>query len=155
MMEAGSRRQRTGKAEMSEKARGKRKAAETDDEGVEDEGKTIGERKRRRVTVRDLEETDWVKKVTGFMDRMAEWEERRELREARQEERNKKVLVLTDRMVNRLERTVNRMERLVELTKEVVAELREDGGEEPEDGNGGEKPDGEDDVDGEDEGMED
>ena len=129
---------------MSEKAKGKRKVTETDDEGAEDKEKTDEGRKRRRVTVRDPEETDWVKKVTGFMDRMAEWEERRELREARQEERNKKVLVLTDRMVNRLERTVNRMERLVELAKEVVAELREDGREEPENGDGGEKPDGED-----------
>ena len=36
------------------------------------------------------------------------------------------------------------MERLVELTKEVVAELRKDGREEPENGDGGEKPDGED-----------
>ena len=42
------------------------------------------------------------------------------------------------------------MERLVELTKEVVAELREDGEGEPENGDGGEKPDGEDDADGED-----
>ena len=141
MMEIGSRKRRVEQTEMSEKAKGKRKVTETDDEGAEDKDEG---RKRRWVTVRDPEETDWVKKVTGFMDRMAEWEERRELREARQEERNKKVLVLTDRMVNRLERTVNRMERLVELAKEVVAELREDGREEPENGDGGEKPDGED-----------
>ena len=79
---------------------GKRKATETDDEGAENEEKTDGGRKRRRVTVKDPEETNWVKKITGFMDQMAEWEERRELREARQEERSKKVLVLTDRMVN-------------------------------------------------------
>ena len=61
---------------MSEKAKGKRKATETDDEGAENEEKTDGGRKRRRVTVKDPEETDWVKKITGFMDRMAEWEER-------------------------------------------------------------------------------
>ena len=58
---------------MSEKAKGKRKVTETDDEGAEDKDEG---RKRRRVTVRDPEETDGVKKVTGFMDRMAEWEER-------------------------------------------------------------------------------
>ena len=45
------------------------------------------------------------------------------------------------------------MERLVVLTKEVLAELREDGEEEPEDGNGGGKADGEDNVEGEDEDM--
>ena len=48
---------------MSEKARGKRKATEMDDEGAENEEKTDGGRKRRRVTVKDPEETDWVKKV--------------------------------------------------------------------------------------------
>ena len=68
---------------MSEKAKGKRKVTETDDEGAEDKDEG---RKRRWVTVRDPEETDWVKKVTGFMDRMAEWEERRELREATEQE---------------------------------------------------------------------
>ena len=139
---------------MSEKAKGKRKVTETDDEGAGNEEKTDGGRKRRQVTVKDPEETDWVRKVTEFMGQMEEWEERRELMEARQEERNRKVLVLTDRMVNRLEWTVNRMERLVELTKEVVAELREDGREEPENGDGGEKTDGEDDADGVDEDME-
>ena len=131
---------------MSEKAKGKRKVTETDDEGAENEEKTDGERKRRRVTVKDPEETDWVKKVTGFMDRMAEWEKRREAREARQEDRSQRMMVMVDRMTNR-------MERLVVLTKEVLAELREDGEEEPEDGNGGGKADGEDDVEGEDEDM--
>ena len=43
---------------MSEKVQGKRKAVETDDEGAEDKEKTDGERKRRRVTVKDPEETD-------------------------------------------------------------------------------------------------
>ena len=50
--------------EMSEKAKGKRKVTETDDEGAEHEEKTDGGRKRRRVTVKDPEETDWVRKVT-------------------------------------------------------------------------------------------
>ena len=64
MMEVGSRKRRTEKTEMSEKAKGKRKVTETDDEGAEHEEKTDGGRKRRRVTVRDPEETDWVQRVT-------------------------------------------------------------------------------------------
>ena len=66
------------RTEMSEKAKEKRKATETDDEGAENEEKTDGGRKRRRVTVNDPEETDWVRKVTEFMGRMEEWEKRRE-----------------------------------------------------------------------------
>ena len=116
-----------GKAEMSEKAKGKWKATETDDERAEAEEKTDGGRKRRRVTVKDPEEAGWVWKMTGFMDRMAEWEKWREAREARQEDRTQKMVVMMDRMVNRAER-------LVVLTKEVLAELKEDGEEEPEDG---------------------
>ena len=73
---------------MSEKAKGKRKVTETDDEGAEDRDEG---RKQRRVTVRDLEETDWVKKVTGFMDRMAEWEERARREQQRVEEERKKT----------------------------------------------------------------
>ena len=44
---------------MSEKAQGKRKVTETDDEGADDKEKAEadGGRKRRRVTVRDPEET--------------------------------------------------------------------------------------------------
>ena len=147
MTEVGSRKRRTEKTEMSEKAKGKRKAAETDDERAEDEGKTDGERKRRWVTVRDPEETDWVRRAVEFMGRMEEWEKRREAREARQEDRSQRMMVMVDRMTNQ-------MERLVVLTKEVLAELREDGEGEPEDENGSGKADGEDDADGEDEDME-
>ena len=135
------------KTEMSEKAKGKWKAAETDDEGAEDEGKTDGGWKRRWVTVRDPEETDWVKRMTEFMGRMEEWEKRREARESRQEDRAQRMMVMMDRMANQ-------MERLVVLTKEVLAELREDGEEEPEDRNRGRKTDGDDDADGEDEVIE-
>ena len=63
---------------MSEKAKGKRKVTETDDEGAENEEKTDRGQKRRRVMVRDPEETDWVWRVTEFMGRMEEWEKRRE-----------------------------------------------------------------------------
>ena len=112
---------------MSEKAQGKRKAAETDDEGAEDKEKTDGGRKRRWVMVRDPEETDWVKRIMEFMGRMEEWEKRREARESRQEDRAQRMMVMMDRMVNQ-------MERLVVLTKEVLAELREDGEGELEDG---------------------
>ena len=132
---------------MSEKAQGKWKAVETDDEGAEDKEKTDGERKRRRVTVKDPEETDWVRKVMEFMGQVEEQEKRREAREARQEDRTQRMMVMVDWMTNR-------MERLVVLTKEVLAELREDGEEEPEDRNGDKKADGEDDTDGEDEDME-
>ena len=52
----------------------------TDDEGAEHEEKTDGEQKRRRVTVKDPEETEWVRKVTEFMGRMEEWGKRREAR---------------------------------------------------------------------------
>ena len=82
------------KTEMWEKAKGKRKVTETDDEGAEDREKMDGERKWRRVTVRDLEEADWVKKVTEFMGRMEEWEKRREAREARQEDRSQWMMVM-------------------------------------------------------------
>ena len=58
---------------MSEKAKGKWKVTETDDEGAENEEKTDGGRKRRQVTVRDLEETDWVWRMTEFMGQMEEW----------------------------------------------------------------------------------
>ena len=143
MMEIGSRKQRG----MSEKAQGKRKAVETDDEGAEDKEKTDGGRKRRRVTVKDPEETDWVRKVTEFMGQVEEREKRRETQEARQEDRTQWMMVMVDRMTNR-------MERLVVLTKEVLAELREDGKGEPEDGNGGGKADGDDDAEGEDEDLE-
>ena len=146
MTEVGSRKRRTERTEMSEKAKGKRKATETDDEGADDKEKTDGGRKRRRVTVRDQEETDWVQRVTEFMGRMEEWEKRREAREARQEDRTQRMMVMVDRMTNR-------MERLVVLTKEVLTELREDGEGELEDRNGGGKADGEDDADGEDEDM--
>ena len=95
--------------------------------------------------VRDPEETDWVQRATEFMGRMEEWEKRREAREARQEDRSQCMMVMVDRMTNR-------MERLVVLTKEVLTELREDGEGEPEDGGG--KADGEGDADGEDEDME-
>ena len=135
------------KTEMSEKAKGKRKVTETDDEGAENEEKTDGGRKRRRVTVKDLEETDWVRRMTEFMGRMEEWEKRREAREARQEDRTQWMMVMVDRVTNR-------MERLVVLTKEVLAELREDGEGKPEDRNGGGKADGEDDADEEDGDME-
>ena len=147
MTEVGSRKRRTEKGEMSEKAKGKRKVMETDDEGVEDEEKTDGGRKWRWVMVRDPEETDWVKGMMEFMGRMEEWEKRREARESRQEDRSQRMMVMVDRMTNW-------MERLVVLTKEVLAELREDGEGEPEDRNGGGKADGEDDADGEDEDME-
>ena len=123
--------------EMSEKAKEKRKATETDDEGAEHEEKTDGGRKRRRVTVKDPEETDWVKRVTEFMGWMEEQEKRREAREARQEDWTQRMMVMVDRMTNR-------MERLVVLTKEVLTELREDGEGEPEDGNRDKKADGED-----------
>ena len=143
MTEIGSRKRRW----LSEKARGKQKAVETDDEEAEDKERTDGGRKQRRVAVKDPEETDWVRKVTEFMGRMEEREKRREVREARQEDRTQRMMVMVDRMTNR-------MERLVVLTKEVLAKLREDGEEEPEDGNGGGKADGEDDAEGEDEDME-
>ena len=120
---------------MSEKAKGKRKVTETDDEGAENEEKTDGGRKQRRATVKDPEETDWVQRVTEFMGRMEEWEKRREAREARQEDRTQRMMVMVDRMTNQ-------MERLVVLTKEVLTELREDGEGEPE--NGGDDVDGED-----------
>ena len=122
---------------MSEKAKGKWKLTETDDEGAEPEEKTDGERKRRRVMVKDPEETDWMRRATEFMGQMEEWEKRREAREARQEDQSQQMMVMVDRMTNR-------MERLVVLTKEVLMELREDGEGEPENGDGGEKPDGED-----------
>ena len=144
MTEVGSRKRRM---EMSEKAKGKRKVTEMDDEGAENKEKTDGGRKRRRVTVRDPEEMDWVRRVTEFIGRMEEWEKRREAREARQEDRSQRMMVMVDRMMNR-------MERLVVLTKEMLTELREDEEGEPEDGNGGGKADGDDDVDGEDEDME-
>ena len=105
---------------MSEKAKGKRKVTETDDEGAENEEKADGGRKRRWVTVKDPEETDWVRRVTEFMGRMEEREKRREAREARQEDRTQRMMEMVDRMTNR-------MERLVVLTKEVLTELREDG----------------------------
>ena len=147
MMEVRSRKRRTEKTEMSEKAKGKRKVTETDDEGAENEEKTDGGRKQRRVTVRDPEEMDWVKRMTEFMGWMEEWEKRREARESRQEDRAQRMMVMMDRMANQ-------MERLVVLTKEVLAELREDGEGEPEDGDGGGKADGDDDAEGEDEDME-
>ena len=121
------RKRRAEWTEMLEKAKGKRKVTETDDEGAEDKEKTDGEWKRRRVTVKDPEETDWVQRVTEFMGRMEEWEKRREAREARQEDRSQRMMVMVDRMTNR-------MERLVVLMKEVLMELREDGEGEPEDG---------------------
>ena len=127
---------------MLEKAKGKRKATETDDEGAEDKEKTDGERKRRWVMVRDPEETDWVKGMTEFMGRMEEWEKRREARESRQEDRAQRMMVMVDRMANWMERLV------------VLTELREDGEEEPGDRNGDKKADGEEDADGEDEDME-
>ena len=120
---------------------------EGDDEGAEHEEKTDGGRKRRWVTVKDPEETDWVQRVTEFMGRMEEWEKRREAMESRQEDRAQRMMVMVDWMANR-------MERLVVLTKEVLMELREDGEEELGDGNGDKKADGEDDADGEDEDME-
>ena len=135
MTEVGSRKRRAERTEMSEKAKGKRKVTETDDEGAENEEKTDGGRKWRWVTVKDPEETDWVQRVTEFMGRMEEWEKRREAREARQEDRTQRMMVMVDRMTNQ-------MERLVVLTKEVLMELREDGEGEPE--NGGDDADGED-----------
>ena len=135
MTEIGSRKWRAERTEMSEKAKGKRKVTETDDEGAKHEEKTDGGRKRRRVTVKDPEGTDWVQRVMEFMDRMEEWEKRREAREARQEDRSQRMMVMVDRMTNR-------MERLVVLTKELLMELREEGEGEPEDG--GEDADGED-----------
>ena len=147
MTEVGSRKRRAERTEMSEKAKGKRKVMETDDEGAENEEKTDGGRKRRRVTVKDPEKMDWVQRVTEFMGRIEEWEKRREAREARQEDRSQWMMVMVDRMTNW-------MERLVVLTKEVLIELREDGEGEPEDGNRGGKADGEDDAEGKDEDME-
>ena len=116
MTEIGLRKRRG----MSEKAQGKRKAVETDDEGAEDKEKTDGGRKRRWVAVKDPEETDWVRKVTEFMGRMEEREKRKEAREARQEDWTQRMMVMVDQMTNR-------MERLVVLTKEVLAELGDDG----------------------------
>ena len=86
MTEVGSRKRRTEKTEMpvSEKAKRKRKVTGMDDEGAENEEKTDGGRKRRPVTVRDPEETDWVTGMTEFMGRMEKWEKRREARESRQ-----------------------------------------------------------------------
>ena len=69
-----SRKRRTERTGMSEKAKGKRKATETDDQGADDQEKTDRGRKQRRVTVRDPEETDWVQRVTEFMGWMEEWE---------------------------------------------------------------------------------
>ena len=45
MTEIGSRKRRAERTEMLEKAKGKRKVTETDDEGAEHEEKTDGERK--------------------------------------------------------------------------------------------------------------
>ena len=77
MTEVGSRKQRAERTEMSEKAKGKWKVTETDDEGAENEEKTDGGRKRRRVTVKDPEETDWVRRVTEFMGRILMWKAER------------------------------------------------------------------------------
>ena len=143
MTEVGSRKRRG----LSEKAKGKRKAKEMDDEGAEDKEKADRGRKQRWVTVRDPEETDWVKRMMEFMGQMEEWEKRREAREARQEDRSQRMMVMVDRMTNQ-------MERLVVLMKEVLTELREDGKGEPGDGDREKKADREDDADGEDEDME-
>ena len=46
MTEIGSRKRRAERMEMSEKAKGKRKVTETDDEGAEDKEKTDGRRSK-------------------------------------------------------------------------------------------------------------
>ena len=106
MTEVGSRKRQMERTEMSEKAKGKRKVTEMDDEGAENEEKTDGGRKQRWVMVKDPEETDWVQRVMEFMGRMEEWEKRREAMESRQEDRAQWMMVMVDRMTNRMERLV-------------------------------------------------